>query len=485
MSLTVINAGPGSGKSFTIRYGYRILSKQMLGTIHPTEEQETIFDFLQSEFSGKVKSACFFAHNNTTKEQLIRYLPKKTPVFTFHGAGSSTLIKRFRFQRKDETRSAKLISDITGQLLNDMPNNIKYGWLGVKKLVHYLKLEDMEPSDDNMRYIKLKYPDMAPYTLPQEWQTQSQQLLERSAIINGSVEFVDMLWLGMRNAKPIYDLGFVDESQDISNCAYKLVTRLCRNVVFCGDRNQAINAFAGASEEMYDRIKDKADAVLPLKMTLRNPPFICDLANALRPFGVIKGPNEGPGQHESVEYNDFGKFLVDRCKPNNTLIISRTNAAIISCAIMLNKKGVPCRIVDKQLSEEVLKFFKSFQTQNLTKLRTRIQEYLTRGQRSRNDMWVQMVEDKCQYSFELLDNVKTFGELEDLITETFEVHEDGYALCTIHKSKGLEATNICVLNPPVELDCAMKHPIGREQEINLHFVAITRVASNLYWIRKK
>jgi superfamily I DNA/RNA helicase len=365
-----------------------------------------------------------------------------------------------------------------------MDQSEKFFWLGIKKLVHYLKLEYCEPTQENFDYIRLKYPDMSLYQFPVDWQDRAAKLMDKAAIIDGTVEFVDMLWLGTRSVKkPEFQLGFVDESQDISNCAFHLVTRLCEHVVFCGDKNQAINAFAGASEEMYDSIEKLADAVLPLKMTLRCPPFICDMANHIRPKGIIKGPNTEDGEHNTISYDSLPEKLKG-CSERKSLIISRTNAAVISCAIRLHKLGIKCQIVDKDLADEVRKFFNQFQTQNPSKLFDRINAYEQRGLRSKNELWGQMVSDRCTYARELLSNVSTWNELLSLIKETFEAHPDGYKLCTIHKSKGLEAENIFILNPPVELEVAMKHPIAKIQEVNLSFVAITRSARNLYWVVK-
>jgi hypothetical protein len=483
MSITLINAGPGTGKTFTIENGYRKLSRKYGGEFEPTEEQATIFDYLKTEFKDPNCSVCFFAHNNSTKEKLTGDLPKGTPVYTFHGAGSSALIRKHRFQKKVNNRSEQIIATITGKLLRDMPIGMKRHWYAIKKYVDYCKVETLDINQDSMNYIKLKYPDMSMAEFPDDWMDKASDLLTRSQVVNGSVEFIDMLWLGMRSVtKPIYDIGFVDESQDISKCAYSLVTRLCRNVVFCGDRNQAINAFAGASEEMYSYIEQISDAILPLKMTLRNPPFICDKANWLRPGGVIKGPNQGPGKEETIYYASLPEKLVTECKPEETLIISRTNAAIVSTAILLHKKGVPCRIVDKDLAEEIKKFFSMFYTQDIQKLYAKLDQYREQNTKSKNQLWVQFVEDKCNYCRQLLDQVKTWDQLMELLKVTFEKHLNGFKLCSIHKSKGLEAHNIFIINPPVELSIAMHHPIAREQEVNLHFVALTRSAMNLTWV---
>lgn len=486
MSLTLINAGPGTGKTFTLNNGFRLLTHQTIGRLVPTDEQTTIFDYIKTEFKDIDKNkVCFFAHNNSTKDALINRLPAKTKVQTFHGAGMSAIIARYRFQRLNSSRSENLISEITGKFTRDMKPDEKFFWLAIKKYVNYLKLECLQPNQQSLDYIKLKYPDMAICHFPSDWLERSINLLEKSLTPNGTIEFTDMLSLGLASVKkPIYQLGFVDESQDISRCAYNLMIKLCEHVVFCGDKNQAINAFAGASEEMYDNIANVCDAVLPLKMTLRCPPFICDMANTIRPGGIIKGPNTEDGVHETIDYNSLPEKL-SGCKPHKTLIVSRTNAAVISCALLLHRSNVPCRIIDKDLADEVRFFFQSFHTHDLRSLRDKIDAYEARGVKSKNLLWAQMCSDKATYARELLSAVSSWTQLLELIKDTFEKHHDGYPLSSIHKAKGLEGENIFILNPPVELAIAMGHPIAKEQEINLHFVAITRSARNLYWVVKQ
>jgi len=485
MSITLINAGPGSGKSFTLKEGFRLITDQMVGTIHPTDEQKDIFDYLKDEFPDPNVKCCFFSLNTSTRDDLEYSLPKGTPCFTFHGAGASVLTRKFKHQKLDYYRTDSMISNITGKNLRDMDKDTKKQWYALKKYVHYLKLEAMEVGIESLKYIQFKYPDMSEQPLPENWDELSADLLERCSVINGKVEFDDMLWLGMRKATQIYDIGFVDESQDVSNCAYKLVARLCKNIVFCGDRNQAINAFAGASEEMYDNIADLSDAILPLKMTLRNPPFIVEKANFVRPKGIIEGPNKGPGVEKVIDFNDLPTILLSSCTPRSTLIISRTNAAVIGTAMYLHRHKIPCQIVDKDLATEITGFFKQFVTQDITKLKSKLDMWENYNLRTKNPLWKQFVEDKAAYCREFLYNSKNWTELVELIKSTFEKHHDGFKLCSIHKSKGREAPNLIIINPPIELPVAMTHPIAREQEINLHFVALTRCAMNLYWVKKE
>ena len=59
--------------------------------------------------------------------------------------------------------------------------------------------------------------------------------------------------------------------------------------------------------------------------------------------------------------------------------------------------------------------------------------------------------------------------------------EQHIKLCTIHKSKGKERSHIYILFPPIESHHA-KTDDQKQQEMNLHYVAITRTKQNLYWV---
>ena len=59
--------------------------------------------------------------------------------------------------------------------------------------------------------------------------------------------------------------------------------------------------------------------------------------------------------------------------------------------------------------------------------------------------------------------------------------ESHVQLSTIHKSKGKERDNIFILFPPIESHHA-RTPDQKQQEQNLHYVAITRTKNNLYWV---
>ena len=217
--ISLIDAGPGTGKTFSLVYGYLTLSQQLVRSIEPTEEQQAIFSYLQEEFH-KDSSVCFFAHGREIKKKLEKGLKNtKAHVHTLHGAGYSVLKKRFGYQRKVNNRTESHIKLLTGQSLHEMKWDEKREWMGVKRIIHYLKTEAMEPTQEVLDYLLLKYADLSNYSLPSDCLDKAADLLEKAAIPDGTVEFADMPWMAKQHNKGfIYDLGFVDESQDVSNC---------------------------------------------------------------------------------------------------------------------------------------------------------------------------------------------------------------------------------------------------------------------------
>jgi superfamily I DNA/RNA helicase len=483
--ISLINAGPGTGKTYTLIHGYQTLANKLISPVPATEEQQEVFDYLCENFKPNTR-VMFFAHSKSVKEHLIARLGKQGPkVNTFHGAGLSCIIKRWGYQGPPcNNRTEEHIKQLTGMAISDMEWEEKKKWYAIKRLLHYHKIESMTPSQENLYYLTNKYADLSSYTIPDDWEDLVADLLDMAAKPDRKIEYADMVWLGKKAIRsPICDLGLVDESQDVSKSTYELVTRMCKHVLFCGDKNQAINAFAGASEDMYEHIRTRSDAVLPLKVTQRCPPIICKLANKTRPGGIIEGPNQAQGEIADVSLSSLPGKLVGAVNPQTCLFVSRTNAAIINLAIYFHSKQLPYQIIDKELSTELNNFVKSLKATSLNNLKYKLDGWMAKMNGAKNPLWIQMCKDKYDCLSAIIAQCKDLTHVTRFIKEAFEKHKKGFKLTTVHKAKGLEAENIFIVNPPIPLPLAMNHPIGREQEINLQFVAETRSSLNLYYVR--
>lgn len=482
--ITLIDAGPGTGKTRILTMGYLLLSKRLYTRPSQTPEQEEIYDYLLSTF--QTDSICFFTHSNSSKENIITRLGRKPTIYTFHGAGMSAVIKRYGYQKPEFNRTERHIETLIGRPLTALPYPEKRGWYAIKRILHYLKTEALLPTEESLEYLILKYPDLSSYIIPDDWQADTEELLNQAMQNDHTLDFSDMLALGKRSIqRPRFSIGLVDESQDVSRAAYQLVTRMCEHVIFCGDKNQAINAFAGASEEMYNSIAGKSDLIFPMKLTQRCPLHICDIANTVRPGGIVHGPNNLEGVSQKIDRDSLPEMLppplLDNEKPS-CLFICRTNAGIISHALFMHRNHLPFSILNTELYEEITKFVKSFKTTSLATLSDKLSVQQKKVDNNSNKRYAQMMLDKILPVKEMISNVKSYQSLLILIERTFTPIKGGYIGTTIHGAKGMEAPNVFIINPPIELHSCMDHPIAKEQEINLHFVAVSRSSQNLYWV---
>lgn len=491
--ISLIDAGPGTGKTYTLVFACYLIKRDIIGEISPTDEQQHIFDYLMEEFSSKT-SICCFAHSNKVKDVLNKRLGKKVDIYTFHGAGRSCVVKRYGHQKMNSNRTESIIQALTGQSISSMEKKERWEWLAVKQVCKYLKIEDKVVSEEALEYIQMKYPSLSSYTISGNVLDKAEQVLKVAKRPDGEIDFEDMIWMGkdavmqhkdrFGNVKFRYDLGIVDESQDIFQSSYTLITRMCKNVLFCGDKNQAINAFTGASEEMYNDIAKKADAIMPLKQTLRCPPHICDLANMIRPGGITPGPNREKGTNRTIDIHSLPGILKGtELYPGNTLIVSRTNAAIIGTTLFLMNQGVEAIVLNKDLGKELKNFIKSFRVSSIPALLKALNAYVDRSKWSGNPLWEHICRNKAECVKEFVNRASDYNNISHIINESFTKFINGYKLTTVHGAKGLEAENVFVIAPPIELPAAMQHPIGAQQETNLHFVAVTRSALNIWWVK--
>lgn len=490
MAIYQLNAGPGTGKTHTLVLLSMLLKGQINIPSNATPEQTNIYKTLTTELPSTNKIA-FFAHTNTIVDE-IKARAKGTQVSTIHSAGMSALTKMYGYQNLDRTRIDDFITALTGQSLRRLPPEDKRQWIACKHITEKLKQEFMEPTEDNLAYLKIKYPELILQNIPKDWDARCQQLLVRSLHPNKKLDYSDMVWLAAKRiTHPTHDIGLVDESQDISASTYAFLSRYCRNLVFCGDPNQAINAFAGADEDIFYDISDKAEAIFPLKTTFRLPPNIITKANRLIPNSVLPGPNKIPGKEVNIGYTQFQTTLsqLSPLLPNgklNTITLCRTNAPLISLALILTQKNIPVKLADKELPKKLIAKLKYLGITTIPSLSRRLEDHLTQVNRRKNPMLTMITEDFVTCILELSAGCSSIEQLKEKITLicTPNPNKSAHLFSTIHKGKGLEADHCFIINPPIEHPMANQNPIGMKQERNVHFVGITRTRSDTYWVCK-
>lgn len=483
----LVNSGPGTGKSYTgerITLYLKAKNKDLfLQRNKHTEEQLAIWKAAE-EICPNPDKMLYMAYNNDIVAKSKKGVHKSCDTKTSHGAGYSVLNTRFGYLKLTNNRGMFLVQKITGKLFNDLPD--KFKWLSTIKFVEKLKDELLPPTPENMELMKDKYDSLANYIIHSDSESQATKLLQAMKVPDRKIgiEYIDQVWLPLfMLKKPIYDLGIIDEAQDLSPARLLLARLLCKNCIFIGDPDQAINAFAGADPKSFDKIREHCQLELPLKVSFRCPANIVNKANRITPRAQLRGIKEECGIEKRITLKQLTNNLPEIL--NSGLIICRTNAPLIEASLKLMKAEIPNRILGDRLANSLISLVQYRKASSIEELAVKLDQYEEKTCSQVKDYMKEVIRDKCDCIRQLLPLCSSIDDVEPAIKSLLKPKgdQDHIRLCTIHKAKGMERPNIFILYPPVESEYA-KTEDQKEQERNLHFVAITRTSKNLYWIER-
>lgn len=319
-------------------------------------------------------------------------------------------------------------------------------------------------------------------------------LLTRATTYEGKVEvdFIDMIYLPVRHALvipicPYYLL--IDECQDLNLAQHQFIDLLVsqgdiQKWVAVGDRRQSIYGFSGAYGTSFDLFKDKPNTIqLPLDVCYRCPSLIIDEANKV--YNVMHGFKQEEGIVEDV--NNIYDIK------NGSMIICRNTNPLIDLYFQLLSQNRKVYLKGEDILGSITKFLKPYMYKTVGETRTKLVTELKRLEEIPNKSdderfkyfrlkqnfsnFVLLVSnirignDKIEVLLQSLNNM--FNEIPD---------EDAISLCTIHKSKGLEADIIYILDEFLIPSKFAKSKMQLEQERNLRYVARTRAKKELYYL---
>ena len=259
-----------------------------------------------------------------------------------------------------------------------------------------------------------------------------------------------------------------------------------------GDRNQAINGFAGADCNSFDKIASLPNTIeLPLSVNYRCGKNMIALAQELVPQiqahnGAICG-----------EINHVDKLSKDLFRAND-MILCRTSAPLVGLCMKLIQNGITAVVKGKDIAQDLKLLIENANTQNITQVLSYLQNEknkliatiindrkCTEAEAKQAQKYLNLddrckcIENICLYSIKDTTHLKSY--IDRLFTD--EKVENAIMLSTAHKSKGLEANRVLILLPnkmplkwPHQLDWQLK------QELNLKYVALTRARKELVFI---
>lgn len=315
------------------------------------------------------------------------------------------------------------------------------------------------------------------------------------------IDFTDMIWLPyVLDLKPIgllYDYILGDECQDFSIAQRELLLR-CRKIntrmFLFGDKNQSIYSFASADPQSFDVLKSLPNTKsLPLSISYRCAKNIVRFAQNV--VETIEH-NEANINEGEIKYNVQLEEIED-----GDMVLCRNNAPLMKIYNDFIRMGKKCQIKGKDIGLNLKKLVKSMKQDELNLslekdgLFVRLYDSLfdmrdNMLKRSGLDLKTIMNDSKIVNRLDMIralevlsEGLKTSDELIDKISSMFSDKKiNGISLSTIHKAKGLEATNVYIVCPSLMPCKSAVLPWEIEQERNLQYVAYTRAKNKLGFI---
>lgn len=347
--------------------------------------------------------------------------------------------------------------------------------------------------------------------------TKSKQQFETQGVI----DFTDMLWITFNKLKydnwevpywALYTNIYCDEVQDFSNIQLnflKFIKRTKGRYVFIGDFHQAIYNFAGANAQAFNQIPKMFAPVETFDLPICYRCAKSHLSRVNREYGIPILPcdNAPMGFVKTIDKNKISEYA-----KAGDMVISRKNKWIAEVVLDLARNGTPIFIEDKEMVEAIKRQILSSKCTSVGTLEKFLQKVISNYNKKLFEIVSKNVRegghekerleavaetnskiDNTSFLLEILegylenhsssDSVSKFSNFIDKLLNTTP-SPNCVRLCSIHKAKGLEATNVFVLN---EAKINYDFRNSKEQNIqekNLSYIATTRAKEGLYLVKE-
>lgn len=401
----------------------------------------------------KVKSFTAGKWTNGKNEDIIR----RDPIFDSFNRALS----------KDEKISAKENFDAADQCLRLLKNTyVDPSFTDVINLMNRYQISPSMPRDEFANKILsfLRISDEDQYNVDYD----------------DMIRFCVLRGLG---SNIISDVFAIDEAQDNTPMRTMLMKQMQENsqVVFIGDRRQAIYAFAGSDCKSMENIINLLDDVklLPLTINFRCDKNIIREAQKLVPdIKYLESKEDGIVTHS--EMKDLHKHL----QPGD-VGISRYNRVIIPECFKLIRSGKPATIQGADFGKMLKSQISGFKATSMDDFYTRLNSWYDKQCKYSEECVSDATTERFACLKFLADNSDTVEDIARTIEGIFsdKTHADTYMFSTGHRSKGLEWDRVHILDSS-NFICRREGITAEQaqQELNIMYIAQTRARHFLNFV---
>lgn len=484
--------------------------------VTPSKHQLAIFDHIQNSKNNLLVQACAGSGKTTTILGCLELIPPSESVLllAFNKSIVETLINR-----APTTVDIKTFNSIGNSLISRYMGRVTLQANKVRDIVYSYGL-DKETGDALVKIIELckrlnvsldgscatlltpavmehiisRFGIPVPKTFNRDklFDLTRDGLLRNIYMVieNQIIDYDDQLYIPIyRNWEAMrYDWVFVDEAQDISPIRTALLEKHLKDtgrMIAVGDVAQSIYGFTGSTARAMDDLQSRFNCdKLPLSVSYRCPIKVVEEAAKIVPV-IEHADNAEEGEVTDLTQIE-AKIKIESLSKYD-IILCRTNAPLSALAWRLIRARIPVSILGRDIGKNLMILIDSFKTNDIVEMTKKLNDWLNiqLSKYSDNEMMQSTVLDRYEsircFAEDALDVPSMKRTIEELFSD--ELSDSKLILSSIHKSKGMEFDHVLILNPELIPIKYAKQEWQIEQEMNLKYVAITRAAKTLSYLK--
>lgn len=365
--------------------------------------------------------------------------------------------------------------DVDDDAALEMANQLRNTF---KDLLQFAQVNLVNPKDEDAIDEIVKYYGIPVGLERPTFYDHLRRAMKWSAESSGCIGFTDMVWgpVSMGLPMPKYDVILADEIQDSSIMLIELYKQCLKPggyIVGVGDDWQAIYGFAGSRNESMQIFKDTFQCET-LGLTVN---FRCGRAHIENAQRLVPDIKAHDGAIDGII--EEGEFDPEHCKSGD-LIICRTNAPLVAPCLKLVKAGIKANIKGRDVAAPIMSLLDKVKSYRIVDaidkvLKLQDNELMLAGKRKFKQATVDAINDRYSIALDFLKDSGTVTEAKDKLKDIFSDDTPGVVFCSAHRSKGLQAKSVTILNhDKIRISRPDMESWQHEQEKHLEYVALTR-----------
>jgi len=350
-------------------------------------------------------------------------------------------------------------------------------------LLNYCKVNLVDPSNEDAVNEVVEYYGIGVGNERPMFYNHLRKAYEWNKQPSGNIFFADMVWapVYLKLQLPKYDIILADEIQDSSIMIMSLYEQCLAKggqIIGVGDDWQAIYGFAGSRNESMDLFAERFGcADYSLSVNFRCGQRHIELAQTLVP-DIKAHDNAIEG---AIINTDFD---LDLCRSGD-LIICRTNMPLVGPCLKLVKSGIKANIKGRDIAGPINTILDKVSKYNVMDAIDHVLKYQDKEiqiaeRRKMKGATLDAIADRYGIALDFLKDADSVKDAKDKLYKIFSDETPGVIFCSAHKSKGLQAKRVTIINADrMRISRPDMLPWQHEQEAHLQYVAYTRPQEEL------